>query len=70
MCDLKIGDLVLVMEDNLAPAYWTTARVHQVEPGSDGLIRTACLKVAGKRGIIKRCIQKLVLLPNGEEKFD
>lgn len=24
-CDLKIGDLVLVIEENLAPAYWTTA---------------------------------------------
>lgn len=67
--DLKIGDLVLVVEENIAPAFWTMARVKQVESGADGLVRTAYLTIAGKREPIKRCIQKLILLPTEEDEF-
>lgn len=57
----RIGDIVVVREDNLPPCRWLYGRVIDTHPGQDNLIRVVTLKV--KNGTIKRAVGKLCLLP-------
>ena len=50
--DVQIGDLVLVVEDNLPRGRWNLGRVVKTFPGDDGLIRT--VEVQTKQGTFKR----------------
>ena len=65
--NIRIGDLVLIIEENQAPATWKTGRVDRLIPGKDDLVRNVMIKVAGKTGLMTRAIQKLVLLPQKEQ---
>ena len=38
---VQVGDIVLVSEDNTSRGRWPLARVEEVHPGKDGLVRTA-----------------------------
>ncbi|XP_046976599.1 uncharacterized protein LOC124542733 [Vanessa cardui] len=38
---LKIGDLVLLQEDNVAPLHWRLGRIVRLFPGADGTSRVA-----------------------------
>ena len=62
--DVQIGDLVLVVEDNLPRGKWNLGRVVKTFPGSDGLIRT--VEVQTKQGTFKRPVVKLCLLEEAE----
>lgn len=64
--NLKIGDIVLIKEENYPPTHWPLARVIGVYPGQDNLVRVVSLKT--KKGILKRAVQKLCLLPTEEEQ--
>lgn len=59
--NLKLGDLVIVKEDNLPPMLWRLGRVIDVHPGKDNLVRVATLKTMN--GVLKRPIHKLMVLP-------
>lgn len=61
--NLKVGNLVLIKDENAAPTFWATGRVTQTFPGTDGFVRNVELRVAGKNRKIMRPVQKLVLLP-------
>ena len=65
-----VGDVVLLKEDNFSPRNrWPTARVIQVFPSEDGLVRSVNLMVArpdGKKSTLKRPITKIVLLLEAE----
>ncbi|XP_028395811.1 uncharacterized protein LOC114519832 [Dendronephthya gigantea] len=52
----KCGDIVLVVDDNLARGKWNLARVIEVFPGKDGVIRNVKFKT--KNGEYKRSVQK------------
>lgn len=43
--NIQPGDLVVVKEDNLPPLKWKLARVVEVYPGDDGLVRSVQIKV-------------------------
>ncbi|XP_050303742.1 uncharacterized protein LOC126741390 [Anthonomus grandis grandis] len=58
---LKIGSMVVVMDDNLPPLHWRLGRVTQTHTGEDGLLRVVTVRTAG--GDITRVVQKLCLLP-------
>lgn len=58
--NVTIGDLVLIKEDNLAPAFWLLGRVKQTFPDRDGLVRSAL--IATIHGDYKRPITKLGVL--------
>lgn len=62
---LKIGSLVLVVDENLPPLYWRLGRILLLHPGQDGLHRVATLQTSS--GSITRAVQKLCLLPNDNE---
>ena len=57
---LKVGDIVLISEDNVKRGNWPLAIVEEVHKGKDGLIRTSTLRT--KLGKRRRPVQKLYLL--------
>uniref|UniRef100_A0ABD2WDA2 Integrase catalytic domain-containing protein n=2 Tax=Trichogramma kaykai TaxID=54128 RepID=A0ABD2WDA2_9HYME len=58
---LQPGDMVLLRDDLCSPSSWPLARVEQVHPGSDGLVRVATIKTASST--FTRPIVKLIKLP-------
>lgn len=65
--NLKVGDLVVIMEDNIAPTCWRMGRVKEVLHGADGLVRNVKLKTTGTKTLSTRCVQKLALLVKNED---
>ena len=60
--NVSVGDVVILREDNVVPTKWPLARVVQVYPGKDTLVRVVSVKTS--QGTYKRPITKIaVLLP-------
>ncbi|KAH9637022.1 hypothetical protein HF086_007385 [Spodoptera exigua] len=57
---------VLIKEENLPPGKWALGRIQDVHPGKDNYVRVVSLKTKGDN-IIKRPVNKLVLLPTNED---
>ncbi|XP_029167681.1 uncharacterized protein LOC114938094 [Nylanderia fulva] len=57
----RVGELTLLKNPLLPPSKWEFARVTQVHPGSDGLVRVVTVRTA--RSILKRPITLLCRLP-------
>ena len=55
-----MGDLVLLKEDGIVSAKWPLARVTQVHPGSDGLVRVVTVRTM--KSTYKRPVSKIALL--------
>lgn len=62
--DPKIGDMVLVKEDETPPLKWPLARITDVIPGKDGRIRSVQVKTTS--GQYVRPIVKIVPLPTND----
>lgn len=58
--NLGKGDIVLLMDDDLPRCKWPLARVSEVFPGKDGLVRK--VKIIAKGTVYERAIHKLVFL--------
>ena len=58
--NLKIGDIVLLVDYNAPRGYWPLAQVINVFPGSDGLVRK--VRVRTQSSVFDRPISKCVLL--------
>ena len=56
-CNLKVGSVVLVQEDNTPRMRWPLGVVRELYPGSDGILRSVCVKTA--KGEITRSVQRL-----------
>lgn len=59
---MKIGDVVTVQEEFTPPTKWKLARIIQLHPGKDGVVRVVTARTATKTEM-KRPIVKLCLLP-------
>lgn len=57
----KIGDVVLIKEEDLPPSRWLLGRVLEKHPGHDNITRVVTLRT--KSSVIKRPTSKLVVLP-------
>ena len=64
--DLKLGQLVIVKEDNVPCLQWNTARISELHPGDDKIIRTVSIK--NEKGILKRPVSKIAILPTSENQ--
>ena len=42
--NLKVGDVVIIRDDNVSTNHWPMARVLETHPGKDGLVRVVSLK--------------------------
>lgn len=61
MSSIKIGDMVMLVDDNLPPLYWRLGRITNFFPGEDGFIRVVQVKTA--KGNTTRGITKICPLP-------
>ncbi|XP_043062740.1 uncharacterized protein LOC122319478 [Drosophila yakuba] len=59
--NLAVNDMVIVHEDNLPPQQWLLGRIVSTIAGPDNIVRVADVRTA--KGIIRRPIRKLTLLP-------
>jgi hypothetical protein len=58
---IKVGQLVLLRDENVKPLYWKLAKVVQLHPGSDNITRVVTVKT--QTGLFRRAINKLSPLP-------
>lgn len=58
---IKLGSLVLVVDERYPPSKWPLGRVCELHPGKDGLVRVVTVRT--QVSILKRPIVKLCLLP-------
>lgn len=58
--NLQIDDFVLLKDDNVPPSVWPIARVIEVFPGADGMVRN--VKIRTPKTDLLRPVQKLVKL--------
>lgn len=72
--NFQIGQTVLMIDENLPPGKWMMAKVCELLPSKDGLVRNVVIEIAkrnkpcqgqkhGKRKQFTRPIQKLCILP-------
>ncbi|GFU75139.1 uncharacterized protein TNCV_2055821 [Trichonephila clavipes] len=59
--NLKLGDMVLIREENLPPCKWLLGRVVKIYMGKDKKVRVVDIKTG--KGIYKRSINRLSILP-------
>lgn len=59
--NVKIGDVVVLQNENMPPANWLLGRIVELHPGPDKLVRNVSVRTPA--GIVKRSIQRLCLLP-------
>ena len=60
--NIRIGDMVLLIDDNAPRGAWPLGRVSEVNSGRDGLVRS--VRLVTKSGQLVRPITKVVLLEN------
>ncbi|XP_018402792.1 PREDICTED: uncharacterized protein LOC108779784 [Cyphomyrmex costatus] len=58
---LHIGQMVLLREDSASPLSWPLARIVELHPGNDNIVRTVTIRTSS--GIYKRPITRLCVLP-------
>lgn len=58
---LKIGQMVILIEDNLPPLAWSLGRVQETHSGDDGVTRVVTIRTS--KGVYKRPFTRLCLLP-------
>ncbi|KAJ0169592.1 hypothetical protein K1T71_010808 [Dendrolimus kikuchii] len=59
--NLKIGDVVAIVDQNISPLEWRLGKVVAIHPGSDGIVRVVTLRT--EKGILKRPVVKVCPLP-------
>ena len=69
--NLKVGDIVLVVQDNISRNEWKKGRIVNVREDSQGHVRSIFVKIGSKNGhsvqVLERPIDKLVLLCSTED---
>lgn len=62
---VTVGDIVVIMNDKTKQQFWKLARVEELLPGQDRVVRAARVKVVcceGKPAVLQRSIQHLIPL--------
>jgi hypothetical protein len=59
--NLKVGDMVILVEDKVPTAKWPLGRIVELIYGDDGKVRVVNVKT--KTGVFKRAIAKVCVLP-------
>ncbi|XP_064106577.1 uncharacterized protein LOC135215610 [Macrobrachium nipponense] len=63
--NVRVGDIVLMVNESVARCHWPLARVVQTKAGKDGLVRTVTVRREGKD--YDRPLSKLVLILEEEQ---
>ena len=59
--DAKIGTIILMKDDNLSPLQWKLARIIELHPGKDNIVRAVTVSTGHAQ--YKRCVRKIAPLP-------
>lgn len=59
---LKTGTLVVLVENNLPPLRWPMARVIELHPGKDNVVRVVSVRMANG-AVLRRSVAKICVLP-------
>ena len=59
---IEVGRIVVIKEDNVAPANWPLGRIVKLHPGKDDVIRVVTLRIAPGKEIV-RVVARIALLP-------
>ena len=59
--NIRVGELVLISDDNCPPSQWPLGRISHVYPGKDGLVRA--VTVFTQKGPFDRPVVKIRRLP-------
>lgn len=59
--NVKVGDVVVLIEKNVPPNGWLLCKIIDVHPGTDGLVRVVTLKT--KTTVLDRPVTKICPLP-------
>jgi len=62
--NISVNDMVIIKEQNVPPLRWRMARVQEVFPGADGVVRVVRLRTA--TGTFTRPVVKIVKLPSAQ----
>lgn len=62
--NFKVGDLVIIREDNVPPLRWKLGKIEEVIEGKDKLVRSVVIRT--KTGVVKRPIVKIGLFLENE----
>ena len=65
--NFKIGDVVIIKENNVPPAVWPLGIVITTDSGKDELVSVVTIK--SLKGLFKKPISKFVLLPVHQERI-
>ena len=63
--NLKVGDLVMVMSENIGSVNWPMGIVTEVFTQDDGLVRDVTMKTS--KGLFRRDVRKLCLLEGADD---
>lgn len=63
--NLKVGDVVIIKEDNLPPLHWKIATVDQIHSVADNLVHVVTL--CNEQGMFKRPVVKLCELTDSNK---
>jgi hypothetical protein len=55
--NIKVGDLVIIKDEQSPPLKWLLGRITKLYPGGDGVVRVA--ELATQKGVTKRALSKL-----------
>ena len=66
--NLQVNDIVLLKDESSPRNEWPLGRIQEVKQSNDGLARSVKLKT--KNGVLRRPVNKLVLLLPTEEQHD
>ncbi|XP_065094436.1 uncharacterized protein LOC135714960 [Ochlerotatus camptorhynchus] len=59
---IKVGQIVVIKDENLPPAQWPLGRITQLHPGKDGIVRVVTMKTANANSVV-RPVAKIAILP-------
>ncbi|XP_062704653.1 uncharacterized protein LOC134286958 [Aedes albopictus] len=62
---IRIGSLVVLREDNMPPLYWPLARIVDIHPSTEGVVRVVTVKTTS--GVYKRPVCRICPLPSDRE---
>ncbi|XP_062538799.1 uncharacterized protein LOC134207095 [Armigeres subalbatus] len=61
---IRIGSIVIVREDNIPPLQWPLARILEIHPGTDGVVRVVTILTS--KGTYKRAVNRICPLPSDD----
>ena len=60
--NLEVGDVVLLVDDDVKRNKWPMGRIVETNPGDDGLVRKVSVKTSSSDTPLSRPVNKVVLL--------